>query len=143
MTSSRSGNFRRSDGLTFRLPKEVTDSYTPTSAREVETTFDFEDGNGPVPAHQHPNGGGWVADTATVDDTAHVGPHARVFNTARVEGGARVYSKAQVGGKAQVEGNARVHGSALVWGTARVAGSTWVGGDTEIDEGVHISGVSE
>ena len=29
------------------------------------TTYDFKDGNGPVPAHQHPNGGGWVA--ATVD----------------------------------------------------------------------------
>lgn len=26
--------------------------------------FDFEDGNGLVPAHQHKNGGGWVADTA-------------------------------------------------------------------------------
>ena len=26
------------------------------------TTFDFEDGKGPVPAHQHPNGDGWVAD---------------------------------------------------------------------------------
>ena len=29
-------------------------------------TFDFEDGNGQVPAHQHPNGGGWVADTTSV-----------------------------------------------------------------------------
>lgn len=27
------------------------------------TTFDFDDGNGPVAAHQHCNGGGWVADT--------------------------------------------------------------------------------
>jgi len=24
------------------------------------TTHDFQDGNGPVPAHQHANGGGWV-----------------------------------------------------------------------------------
>jgi len=32
-----------------------------------------------VPAHQHPNGGGWVADTATVSDEAYVGPTARVF----------------------------------------------------------------
>lgn len=39
----------------------------------MTTTFDFEDGNGPVPAHQHSNGGGWVADTATVADTAYVG----------------------------------------------------------------------
>ena len=33
----------------------------------MTTTFDFKDGNGPVPAHEHPNGGGWVADTAKVD----------------------------------------------------------------------------
>ena len=28
-----------------------------------QTVFDFEDGNGEVPAHKHPNGGGWVSDT--------------------------------------------------------------------------------
>jgi hypothetical protein len=40
------------------------------------STFDF--GKGPVPAHQHPNGGGWVADTAQVADRVYVGPMARV-----------------------------------------------------------------
>ena len=43
-----------------------------------------------VPAHQHPNGGGWVADTATVDSTAYVGPDAYVSGNARVSGDARV-----------------------------------------------------
>ena len=46
------------------------------------TQFDF--GNGPVPAHQHPNGGGWVADTAHVDDTAYVGIDAREIGRAHV-----------------------------------------------------------
>ena len=32
-----------------------------------------------VPAHQHLNGGGWVADTAIVLDEVYVGPTARVF----------------------------------------------------------------
>lgn len=32
--------------------------------------FDF--GEGPVPAHRHANGGGWVANTAEVEDTAVV-----------------------------------------------------------------------
>ena len=40
------------------------------------TEFDF--GNGPVEAHKHPNGGGWVADSATVDPTAYVGPGAEI-----------------------------------------------------------------
>ena len=39
-------------------------------------TFDF--GSGPVPARQHVNGSGWVADTASVDDTVFVGATGRV-----------------------------------------------------------------
>jgi hypothetical protein len=54
------------------------------------TTFDFNDGKGPVPAHQHPNGGGWVADTAKVTDTSYVGPDAWVYGNAEVSGDARV-----------------------------------------------------
>ena len=48
------------------------------------TIYDFKDGKGLVPAHQHPNGGGWVADTATVDEKAFVGPDAKVFGNAKV-----------------------------------------------------------
>jgi hypothetical protein len=62
--------------------------------------FDF--GFGPVPAHQHPNGGGWVADTAYVAETAFVGPNARVFDKAWVSGNARVFGNAQVFGYALV-----------------------------------------
>lgn len=39
-------------------------------------TFDF--GFGAVPAHQHPNGGGWVANTASVEVSVYVGPDAQV-----------------------------------------------------------------
>ena len=55
------------------------------------TTFDF--GDGPVAAHRHPNGGGWVADTASVADTAFVGPDARVYGNALVSGDAEVTEK--------------------------------------------------
>ena len=54
----------------------------------MSTTFDF--GSGPVPAHRHPNGGGWVADTARVDDSAYIGPAAQVFGNAQVSGGAKL-----------------------------------------------------
>ena len=40
--------------------------------------FDFNDGNGLVPAHKHSNGGGWVAETADVADTVYVWPEAMV-----------------------------------------------------------------
>ena len=60
------------------------------------TTFDFGDGKGPVAAHQHPNGGGWVADTAKVADTSYVGPDAWVYGNAEVSGTARVSGDAWV-----------------------------------------------
>ena len=71
-------------------------------------TFDFRDGNGPVPAHQHPNGGGWVADSAHVAATAFIGKTAWVYGDAWVYGNARVHGNARVSGDAQVYGNARV-----------------------------------
>jgi len=87
---------------------------------KITTTFDFLDGNGPVPAHRHPNGGGWVADTATVDSSEFVGPDAKVFGEAQVYGKARVSDSALVSGSARVYGEARVFGSALVFHSARV-----------------------
>ena len=59
------------------------------------TTYDF--GSGPVAAHRHPNGGGWVADTAQVEASAYVGPDAQVYGNARVFGNARVYGNARAG----------------------------------------------
>ena len=39
-----------------------------------------------VPAHQHPNGGGWVADAAHVAAHVYVGPDARIWG-GTIEGG--------------------------------------------------------
>jgi hypothetical protein len=44
--------------------------------------------------HQHENGGGWVANTATVVATAYVGPDARVSDNAQVFGDALVFGNA-------------------------------------------------
>jgi len=46
--------------------------------------------------HPHPNGGGLVAETATVAESALVGVFAQVYGNARVLGEARVYGEAQV-----------------------------------------------
>jgi hypothetical protein len=73
------------------------------------TTYDFQDGNGPVAAHQHSNGGGWVADTAKVDQCAFVGLNARIFGNAQVPGNARIFGNARI--NAEVPGNAEVYGN--------------------------------
>ena len=91
----------------------------------MDTKFNFQDLNGPVPAHKHPNGGGWVADTASVSETAYVGPNARVYDNAAVYGKAAVYDNARVYGNAVVYSNARVYGNAVV-DSARIYGSARV-----------------
>jgi len=111
-----------------------------------ETTYDFNDGHGTVPAHQHPNGGGWVADTAMVHSTAYVGPNARVYGSARVcdnaevYGTARVYENAQVYGKARVYGEAWVHGNAQVYGEAHVYGEARVYGNAHVCDTARVYG---
>ena len=79
--------------------------------------------------HQHPFGGGWVENTATVADTAYVGPDALVFENAQVFGNAWVFENAQVSDNALVYGNAQVSDNALVYGNARVYGNALVRGD--------------
>ena len=76
--------------------------------------------------HRHPNGGGWVEDTASVDETAHIGPDAQVCGAARVFGAARVSGDARVSGAAWVFGAARVSGDAEVFGAAQVSGNARV-----------------
>jgi hypothetical protein len=92
--------------------------------------FDF--GAGPVPAHKHKNGGGWVA---------FVGPDARVYDNAQVCGNAlalvcghtRVYGNARIF-NVRVYGSARVYDKAPVCGNALalVCGHTRVYGEAQV-----------
>ena len=45
--------------------------------------------------HQHPNGNGWVENTALVDKNAFIGESALVFGNAKVYGNAQVYEDAR------------------------------------------------
>ena len=122
----------------------------PLSTVVPEQAHDFGDDQGPVPAHQHPNGGGWVANSAFVAETAFVGVEAEVFGSAEVVdqatvtetawvcGEARIAGRGHVGGDAVVGGNARVHDDAQVVDNAYVSGDVVleghqrVGGDEQI-----------
>jgi hypothetical protein len=73
-----------------------------------------------VAGRAHPNGGGFVANTAKVDPTAYVGPDAQVLGKAKVLGHARVEGYAVVKDNATVRDHARVSGHALVYGRAVV-----------------------
>ena len=58
--------------------------------------------------HQHSNGGGFVANTATVAKSVYIGPHAIVYGKATCTGNARVEDYAQVSGTARLGGTVRV-----------------------------------
>ena len=94
--------------------------------------FDF--GNGPVRAHRHPNGGGWVANTAGVEDSVYIDSEAVVYENAvvlgeaRIFGSSRIKGSAVVGGKVRVNGASEVYGSALILGEAQLAGFSRVFG---------------
>ena len=88
--------------------------------------------------HRHPNGGGWVQDSAHVAPTAYVGPDARVYGTAQVYGSARVYGTARVYDSAQVYGSAWVRGSAQVYDSAQVGGTARVCGTALVEHTRHV-----
>ncbi len=74
--------------------------------------------------HFHPNGGGFVADSARVAAGAYVGPNAMVLDGARVEDNACIHEYAVVcGPKTVVRGNAKIGGKAWVFGDITVGGN--------------------
>jgi len=109
-----------------------------------ESTHDF--GDGPVPAHRHSNGGGWVAETARVDEFSYVGYNAAVFDRAIVTDGAiitdhaEVRDDAKVFGEAQIGVVARVHGKAEVYGTAQISGNAVITEDARVHGNAIVSG---
>ncbi|UWQ53105.1 hypothetical protein [Leisingera caerulea] len=111
--------------------------------KQQETTFDFGDGKGPVPAKKHPNGGGWVANTALVARTAFVGPRASVGGEAYVGKAARIADDARVWGSATVTDRAVVFEKARVAGNARVSGDARISGAVFLSDNVRVSGGAE
>lgn len=99
----------------------------------------------PVPAHRHPRGGGWVAETAFVDASAKLEPGAEVFDRARVLAGSCVYARACVRDDAVVEGavvgeDGTVADRAYVGHGCCVTDQGFVGGYARLSEGVHVGG---
>lgn len=97
----------------LRIANAVPEGYQSTFRAAYKT-------NG----HTHSNGGGWVANTATVASTAYVGPNAIVLGTSNISGTARIDGFAWVE-SATVSGSVVINGNANVWygtysGTAQV-----------------------
>lgn len=101
-----------------RYPFEVTITGAEPSPRTIK-----RDSRG----KPHPNGGGFVASTASVDKNAYVGPNAMVLGNAKVRGNVRIEGNAVVMGNAVVKGNVIVSGYAIVAGNAKVSDNAYIG----------------
>lgn len=121
-----------------------TCDFTDSKTFFKETTFDFGDGNGPVPAkrHKNPDGtiGGWVANSAIVEPSATVRFCAEVYGEAEVFGDAQVYGFAKIFNKAKVYDKAKVHGIAEIHGNAEVFGFADIGGQANVCEYASVGG---
>jgi len=97
--------------------------------------------------HAHPNGGGWVANTASVADSVYVAPNAMVLGTANVSGNVRIEDYAIVAGSATVKDNAVISGHAIVDGGGMIydngwkSGSVTVSGNAVIGDGAVVTGL--
>jgi hypothetical protein len=103
-------------------------------------TYDFGDGRGAVPAHQHGNGNGWVDDECEVHDNAEIDAASEVFGFATIGPNARLVSST-------VRDFATVHGGLITGSTiqdyARVDGNPTItdcvlGGHTYVEDDVVI-----
>lgn len=79
-------------------------------------------GDGPVPAHQHSNGGGWVADTATVEENVYVSPNSKVCGEAKVLGQVSLHESVFVQDSAIIKGNVKIF-NAHVCDKASISGN--------------------
>lgn len=100
-------------------PQSYRVAFVDTKATAFETG---SMGRATVEGSRHPNGGGFVAKTATVEPTVFVGPNAMVLDEAKVTGNARIEDYAVVMGRASVGDESVVSGHALVKDEALLSG---------------------
>lgn len=102
-----------------RYPYEVT-----VNGADIDYSIRYQKGRG----HAHPNGGGWVADSAKVDSSVYVGPDAMVLGNAVLKGNVRVEDHAIVANQVTASDNAIICGHAIVDGGGWVYDNGWKSG---------------
>jgi carbonic anhydrase/acetyltransferase-like protein (isoleucine patch superfamily) len=95
-----------------------------------------------VEAHRHPNGGGWVANTAKVDPAVYVSASSEVFDKAEIRGHVIIKGRCRVFGHAKIDGNVTLLGDVTVGENVRIFDSATISGRIDIKNNVGIYGVS-
>lgn len=159
--------FRSGETADFETPADLTELYlvvcaTPSKVLDIPMTGDFRSfeqepfpyrvklentrpfdvlkaARTPEEGKPHPNGGGLVAATATVDAGAWVCPDARVLGDSKVLGNARIEDFAVIR-DSTVKDDAVVSGHAVVFGQSTVSGRAKVRDHAVIKDQTTITG---
>lgn len=123
VSSYKNGDERR------RYPYEVK-----ITGAEVVQSGGYTKGRG----HAHPNGGGWVADSANVAESVYVGPNAMVLGEANLSGNVRVEDYAVVADSVTATDNVVISGHAIVDGGGMIYDNGWKFGSVTISDNVVI-----
>ena len=96
----------------FRFPYELTITGAIPEGHQIPAQFRAQLKNS---GHLHPNGGGWVDNSAMVSNSVFVAPHAMVLGSSNLSGNCSVKGTAMVM-NAHVSGNVQIKDNALVLG---------------------------
>lgn len=73
--------------------------------------------------HHHPNGGGWVAETASVDESVWVGGLVFVHGKPRISENVVLLDMVEIDGSPTISGNAVLSNWTKVWGSPTICGN--------------------
>ncbi|MEY2340934.1 hypothetical protein AB4090_02355 [Acidithiobacillus sp. IBUN Pt1247-S3] len=95
---------------------------------------DFGNGDGPIPARKHKNGGGWVSTEATVHPDARIENEAMVIGRARLGPQAVLRDQSSIVGDVQITGEALLEDRASIKDRVRIDGAIAMSGSSTIGE---------
>ena len=124
VSSYKNGDERR------RYPYELR-----IEGADVQQSGGYSKGAG----HTHPNGGGWVANSAKVADSVYVGPDAMVLGSADLSGNVRVEDHAVVANGVTATDNVVISGHAIVDGGGMIYDNGWKFGTVQLSGNAVIS----
>lgn len=122
----------------YRFPWEIRITGAYPAGHEPDPNVSYKS----VMGQFHPNGGGFVASTASVASSVYVGPKAVVVGNASVSGGAKISGYSVVTDNAVVQGNAVIDGYAIVGGSAVVSENARVIEYARVNNGARILGAA-
>ena len=113
-----------------------------TAPRQKKHRFHADELEPRVDAHRHPNGGGWIANTAKVATSVYVAANSEVFGHAEINGHTIIRGRCRVFGNARIDGDITLLGDVVVKDNARIYGRATITGRIDLKNNVCVYGTS-